>query len=101
MRQTAATAKNDYEIAKQRQEEIEKQLADIVAQSRATSQVQVTLNGLESAASAYRKALRRLSAAIHGTTQQATFPITEARVISARLPATVKEQTQIRSRSFY
>ena len=57
LRQAAATAKNDYEIAKQRQEEIEKQLADIVAQSRATSQAQVTFSGLESAAAAYANSM--------------------------------------------
>ena len=53
LRQAAATAKNDYEIAKLRQEEIEKQLASIVAQSRSTSQAQITLSGLESASIAY------------------------------------------------
>ena len=86
LRQTAATAKNDYEIAKLRQEEIEKQLADIVAQSRSTSQVQITLSGLESAAIAYRKLYDSFLQQYMGSTQQATFPITEARVISAASP---------------
>ena len=34
LRQAAETTKNDYEIAKQREAEIEKQLANTVAQSR-------------------------------------------------------------------
>lgn len=55
LRQTAETARNDYEIAKQRQEEIEKLLADTVAKSRSISPAQVTLSGLDSAANAYRK----------------------------------------------
>ena len=47
LRQAAETAKNDYEIAKQRQAEIEKQLANTVAQSQSTSQAQVTLADLK------------------------------------------------------
>ena len=92
LRQAAATAKNDYEIAKLRQEEIEKQLADIVAQSRSTSQAQVTLSGLESAAIASRKLYDSFLQQYMGSTQQATFPITEARVISAASPPAQKSK---------
>ena len=92
LRQAAATAKNDYEIAKQRQEEIEKQLANTVAQSRSTSQVQVTLSGLESAAAAYRKLYDGFLQQYMGSTQQATFPITEARVISIASPPLQKSK---------
>lgn len=86
VRQAAEAAKNDYEIAKQRQADIEKQLASTVAQSRSNSQAQVTLSGLESAATAYRKLYDGFLQQYMGTTQQATFPITEARVISAASP---------------
>ncbi len=86
LRAAAATARNDYEIAKQRQEEIEKQLAGIIAQSRSTSQVQVTLSGLESAAIASRKLYDGFLQQYMGSTQLATFPATEARVISAAAP---------------
>ena len=72
------------------QEEIEKQLADIVAQSRSTSQVQVTLSGLESAAIASRKLYDSFLQQYMGSTQQATFPITEARVISTASPSAPK-----------
>ena len=94
LRQTAATAKNDYEIAKLRQEEIEKQLAAIVAQSRSTSQVQITLSGLESASTASRKLYDSFLQQYMGSTQQATFPITEARVISTASPPAAKKQAQ-------
>ena len=96
LRQAAATAKNDYEIAKQRQEEIEKQLAATVAQSRSTSQAQVTLSGLESAATAYRKLYDSFLQQYMGSTQQATFPITEARVISAASPPLQKSKPKTR-----
>ena len=92
LRQAAETAKNDYEIAKQRQEEIEKQLANTVAQSRSTSQAQVTLSGLESTAAAYRKLYDSFLQQYMGSTQQATFPITEARVISAASPPLQKSK---------
>ncbi len=86
LRQAAETAKNDYEIAKQRQEEIEKQLAKTVAQTQSTSQAQITLAGLDSAASAYRKLYDGFLQQYMGPTQQATFPITEARVLSIASP---------------
>src|SRR5262249_18063225 len=43
LRHAAATTKNEYEIVKLREEDIEKQLANVVAQTRSTSQTQVTL----------------------------------------------------------
>jgi polysaccharide biosynthesis transport protein len=92
LRQAAETAKNDYEIAKQRQAELERQLAGIVAQSRSASQAQVTLSGLESGATAYRKLYDSFLQQYMGTTQQATFPITEARVISAASPPLEKSK---------
>ena len=92
LRQAAETAKNDYAIAKQRQEEIEKQLADAVAQSRSTSPAQVTLQGLEGTATAYRKLYDGFLQQYMGPTQQATLPITEARVISAASPPLKKSK---------
>ena len=92
LRRAAETAKNDYEIAKQRQEEIEKQLANTVAQSQSTSQVQVTLGGLEGAAAGYRKLYDSFLQQYMGSTQQATFPITEARVISTASPPLQKSK---------
>ena len=92
LRQAAATAKNDYEIAKLREEEIEKQLANTVAQTRSTSQTQITLAGLEGAATGYRKLYDSFLQQYMGSTQQATFPITEARVISSASPPLKKSK---------
>jgi polysaccharide biosynthesis transport protein len=96
LRQTAETAKNDHEIAKQRQIEIEKQLADTVAQARSVSPAQVTLSGLESAATAYRKLYDGFLQQYMGSTQQASFPTTEARVISAATPPLQKSKPKSR-----
>lgn len=92
LRQAAETAKNDYEIATQRQEEIEKQLTNVVAQTRSASQAQITLAGLESAAAASRKLYDGFLQQYMGSSQQATFPITEARVISTASPPLQKSR---------
>ena len=55
-------------------------------------QAQVTLAGLESAASAYRKLYDSFLQQYMGSTQQATFPITEARVISSAAPPLQKSK---------
>jgi len=89
LRRATETAKNDYEIAKQRQSEIENQLSTAVAQSRSTNQAQVTLSGLESTAIGYRNLYDSFVQHYMGATQEATFPITEARVIS---PASIPLQ---------
>jgi succinoglycan biosynthesis transport protein ExoP len=73
---------SDFEIAKQRQESLEKDLALAVSQSEKTNKVRVALRELESSAQSSR--------ALHDTflqrhmesIQQQSFPITEARVIS-------------------
>ena len=95
LRQTVETAKNDYAIAKQRQEEIENQLADMVAQSRSTSPAQVTLQGLEGTAVAYRKLYDGFLQQYMGQAQQATLPDYRGARDFNRIPAAAKEQAQI------
>src|SRR5262249_20515125 len=92
LRQAAATAKNDYEIAKLREDEIAKQLANTVAQTRSTSQTQITLAGLESAATGYRKLYDNFLQQYAGATQQAALPNTEARIISSASPPLQKSK---------
>jgi polysaccharide biosynthesis transport protein len=75
------TSRNDYEISRQRQEEIEKQFADAVAQSRATGQAQVALRRLESDAAGYRNLYESFLQHYMGSAQQETFPISEARIL--------------------
>jgi len=92
LRRSAETAKNDYELAKQRQEQIEKQLADAIGQSRSTNQAQVTLRDLEGAATGYRNLYDSFLQRYMGSAQQESFPITEARVISPASPPLSKSK---------
>jgi polysaccharide biosynthesis transport protein len=75
--------KSDYEIAKTRAEGLEKSLEGLVASSQVVNRDRLGLRDLESTAQVYQKLydsfLQRYMEAI----QQQSFPITEARVISA------------------
>lgn len=75
--------KSDYEIAKTQVEGLEKNLEGLVVSSRVVNRDKLGLRDLESTAQVYQKLydtfLQRYMEAI----QQQSFPITEARVISA------------------
>ena len=77
------TYKSDLEIAKLNQEAAEKELAGAVAQSQEANQVKVTLRQLESSAKTYRSQYDSLLQKYTETQQQQSFPITEARMITA------------------
>ncbi|WP_213769882.1 polysaccharide biosynthesis tyrosine autokinase [Bradyrhizobium sp. dw_78] len=78
--------KSDYEIAKTRVEGLEHNLEGLVANSQVINRDRLGLRDLESTAQVYQKLydsfLQRYMEAI----QQQSFPITEARVISAAAP---------------
>jgi polysaccharide biosynthesis transport protein len=80
------TYKSDLEIAKLNQEAAEKELAGSVAQSQEANQVKVTLRQLESSAKNYRSQYDSLLQKYTETQQQQSFPITEARMITAAEP---------------
>jgi polysaccharide biosynthesis transport protein len=86
LQRAADTAKNDYEVSKQRQEDIQKQLENTVAQSRTANQVLAPLRGLEATAATYRDLYKSFLQQYTGATQPAAFPITEARLISPASP---------------
>jgi polysaccharide biosynthesis transport protein len=75
--------KSDYEIAKSRVEGLERSLEGLVANSQVTNRDRLGLRDLESTAKVYHTLydsfLQRYMEAI----QQQSFPITEARIISA------------------
>ena len=77
------TTKSEYEIAKKRQDELEKELAGLVSQSTETNQAQVALFSLEAAAQSYRKIYDNFLQQHTDSIQQQTFPVTEARQTSA------------------
>lgn len=85
VRRLSETSRSDYEVAKQREQEIEKQLNEAVASARTTNSAEVTLRELESRAHGYRSLYDTFLQRYMGSTQQESFPISEARVISPAL----------------
>ena len=92
LRRLAETYKSDYEIAKQRQEEIEKQLANAVSESQATNKAQVTLSELESKAKSLRSLYEAFLQRQMGSIQQESFPITDTRLLSIASTPTSKSK---------
>jgi succinoglycan biosynthesis transport protein ExoP len=82
----AESQRSDYEIAKTRVEGLERELQKLVASSQLTNRDRLGLSDFESTAKVYHSIydsfLQRYMEAI----QQQSFPITEARVISAAAP---------------
>lgn len=92
VRRLTEAARNDQTSAKQRQEEIEKQLAEAVAVSRSTNAAGVTLRELQTKAKEYRNLYETFLQRYMGSTQQQSFPISEARVIYAASPPLKKSK---------
>jgi polysaccharide biosynthesis transport protein len=86
VRRLSDTSRSDYEVAKQRQQEIEKQLATAVSASRSTNSAEATMRELETSAKGYRSLYESFLQRYMGSVQQESFPTAEARVISPASP---------------
>jgi polysaccharide biosynthesis transport protein len=86
VRRFAEASRNDFETAKQRQQDIEKQLALAVSQSRTTNSAELTMRELETSAKGYRSLYESFLQRYMGSVQQESFPIPQARVISPAAP---------------
>ncbi|MGL3111391.1 polysaccharide biosynthesis tyrosine autokinase [Bradyrhizobium sp. BR 1432] len=75
--------KSDYDIAITREEAIKSSLANVVSELQLTNQAQVQLRELESNAQSYQAMYDNFLQRYMESVQQQSFPITEARVISA------------------
>src|SRR5262245_47632002 len=82
----AQTYRSDYEIAKAREESINKSLTEIVSVSQTTNQAQIVLRDLESRAQSSRQLHDSFLQRYMETVQQQSFPISEARVITRATP---------------
>jgi succinoglycan biosynthesis transport protein ExoP len=82
LQRIAETYKSDYQIAKTREESVQRSLADIVTQSQTTNEAQVTLHGLDSSAQTYRSLYDNFLQRYMESVQQQSFPVSEARVIT-------------------
>ena len=78
----AETFHSELEIAKTRQDELEKGLANLISQSGETNQAQVVLFSLEAAAQSYRKLYDNFLQRQTESVQQQSWPISDARPVS-------------------
>ncbi|HJP67373.1 MAG TPA: polysaccharide biosynthesis tyrosine autokinase, partial [Sphingomicrobium sp.] len=92
VRRLAETSRSDWEVARQRQLEVEKQLAEAVSVSRTTNSAEVTLRELESRAKSYRTLYESFLQRSMGSAQQASFPISEARIVYPAFPPNGKSK---------
>jgi polysaccharide biosynthesis transport protein len=83
LQRIAETYKSDFEVAKQRQESVEKQLGQAVSLSQVNGEAQVSLRELQSNAESYQALYDNFLQRYMESVQQQSFPITDARVISA------------------
>ena len=86
----AQTYRSEYEIAQARELSFQTSLAALVEGAGATGQAQVALRDLESTAQTYRNLYDNFLQRFMEATQQQTFPISEARVITAATAPTGK-----------
>lgn len=82
--------KSDYEIAKSRAESLEKSLEGMVSNSQSINRGRLGLRELESKAQVYHTIYDNFLQRYMEAIQQQSFPITEARVISAAAPPSQK-----------
>ncbi|MFS8038148.1 Wzz/FepE/Etk N-terminal domain-containing protein [Xanthobacter sp. AM11] len=78
----AETYKSDLEIAKARMESMSSSFDNLITQAKTTSRAQVDLRELESTSQSYRALYDNFLQRFMQATQQQSFPITEARVIT-------------------
>lgn len=90
LKRLAEIARSEFEVAKLRQQEIEKQLRETVSQSHSTNSAELTIRGLESRAKSLRTLYDTFLQRYMGSVQQETFPISETRVI---YPASAEQTT--------
>ncbi|MCK1353546.1 polysaccharide biosynthesis tyrosine autokinase [Bradyrhizobium sp. CW7] len=90
LRRIQESYKSDYDIAQTREESIKSSLANVVSESQLTNQAQIQLRELESTAQSYQAMYDNFLQRYMESVQQQSFPITEARVISAATPPLVK-----------
>jgi succinoglycan biosynthesis transport protein ExoP len=82
VKRIADAYKSDYEIARSRESSLEGDLNKLVGESSSASQAQVKLRNLESAADTYRTLYNNFLQQLQEATQNQSFPISEARIIS-------------------
>ena len=93
LQRIAETYKSDYQIAKQREEGVQKELSQAILRSQQTDKAQIALHELESKAQSYRTLYDSFLGRYMESVQQQSLPATEARVITAATPSKNGPQT--------
>ena len=88
----AGSYRSDYEIAKSREENLEREMAGLVSVGRVTNRDRLGLAELESSAKIYHEVYDNYFQRYMDAIQQQTFPITDARVISFAAPPSRKSR---------
>lgn len=96
VRRLAEVSRSEFELAKQRQQEIEKQLSKAVSQARSVSSAELTIKDLESRAKGLRALYESFQQRYMGSTQQESFPISETRVLFPASPPPSKSKPKTR-----
>lgn len=78
--------KGDYEVAKETEKLLDQQLQRAIAESRVSSEAQVTLGGLETSAGTYKTLYNNFLKRYTEATEQQSFPYTEARLVTRATP---------------
>jgi polysaccharide biosynthesis transport protein len=92
VRRLGEASRSEFELAKQRQQEIEKQLTEAVSQSRSSNSAELTIRELDSQAKGLRNLYETFLQRYMGSVQQETFPISETRVIYPASPPQSKSK---------
>lgn len=86
LQRIAETYQSDYEIARARETSLQESLGKLVSEAGSSGQAQVKLRDLESSAQTSRNLYDSFLQRFMEATQQQTFPISDARVITAATP---------------
>ncbi|MDF0517959.1 AAA family ATPase [Bradyrhizobium yuanmingense] len=96
VKRLAEVSRSEFELAKQRQEEIEKQLSKAVSQSRSVNSAELTIKDLESRAKGLHSLYETFLQRYMGSTQQETFPTSDTRVLFPASPPASKSKPKAR-----
>lgn len=88
----AGSYRSDYEIAKTREENLERSLATLVTEGQTTNRDRLGLAELESSAKVYHTLFDNFLHRYMEAIQQQSFPITDARIISPAVAPTRKSK---------
>lgn len=91
LKRVGETYKNEYELAKQYEDSLQRELNGAASQSITTNEARVRLRELESAAQSYRSLYDNFLQRYMESVQQQSFPITEARLITKATPPSSKD----------